>query len=99
MACIERSSISSRLSSRGVSSLMLDPCCVGGVHQDDPPTGALTGAEVRNGPQAVADWTTAPIAVAISLLSGALAFCVRGSTRSLVLGVRGRVGNRLRDIL
>src|SRR5215211_7279275 len=45
MACMERSSISARLSSLGSSWFMLNPCRVGCVHQDDTPTGALTDAE------------------------------------------------------
>jgi hypothetical protein len=50
MACIERSSISSRLSSRGsFSSFMLDPCHVEYLrHQDDPLTGAQDLAMQRS---------------------------------------------------
>src|SRR3954454_8100118 len=62
-------------------------------------SGALTDAEVRNGPRAVADVTTATIAVAITLLFGALAFCVRCSAGDPVLGVRGRISHRLRRVL
>src|SRR3954452_13205903 len=99
MACVERSSTSARLNSLGASSLMLDPCRVGCVHQDDAPTSAPTGAEARNGLQAVAQSATATIAVAINLLFGSLAFCVRRSPCDAVFGVRGRVGNRLSRLL
>src|SRR3954453_7891411 len=95
MARMERSSTSARLSSLGSPSFMLAPCRAGCLVQDATPTGALTDAEARNGPQAVAQSATATIAVAITLLFGALAFCVRRSPCDAVFGVRGRVGNRL----
>src|SRR3954467_15435480 len=99
MARMERSSTSARLSSLGSSSFMLAPCRAGCLVQDATPTGALTDAEARNRPQAVADWATAPIPVAIPLLFGALAFCVRCSAGDPVLGVRGRISHRLRRVL
>src|SRR3954462_5067963 len=99
MARMERSSTSARLSSLGSSSFMLAPCRAGCLFQDATPTGALTDAEARNGTQAVADWATATIAVATNLFFGALAFCVRCSPCDPVLGVRGRVGHRLRRVL
>src|SRR4051812_18531852 len=55
--------------------------------------------KTRNTTQAVAAVATAPRAVATTLLSGALAFCVGDSLRGSVLGVRGRAGDGLGRIL